>query len=240
MINVFMLALLACVNVSSAQEATTIQNLKTEVVEVNSSMTAVEKQVREAAVKVSAGQGHGSGGVVRYKDIQLVVTAAHVADAYLGSTYLIQTKYEEAIAVLIYTDPLHDIALLYLPTELKHTKGMKWNPQSTLTEVGTSITYSGYPSWHNIMTYRGHVAGYETHPLAGTQIMLNTYGWFGCSGSVIYNAKGQIVGVLWGVDVEQGQVQENMIWVAPIQNLNIKLALKPLCSGMAKKPKGCQ
>jgi S1-C subfamily serine protease len=240
MIKIIILALITGLTPAYAAKITTAQNLKTEVIEVNSSMSSVEKRVRQAAVKVVSGHGHGSGGVIQYKDIQLVITAAHVANKGLGSPFLVQTAYEEAVGVLVYRDPLHDIALLYLPTQLKHTKGIKWNPHDILTEVGTNITYSGYPSWHSLMTYRGRVAGYETDPLAGTQIMLDTYGWFGCSGSPIYSSKGQIIGVLWGVDVQQGQIQENMIWVAPIQNLNMKLALKPLCSGIPGTIKACQ
>ena len=49
-----------------------------------------------------------------------------------------------------------------------------------------------------------------------------------------------MIGILWGVDLQRGAVQENMIWVAPIQNLDIKLALKTLCDGMGNKPKACR
>ena len=49
-----------------------------------------------------------------------------------------------------------------------------------------------------------------------------------------------MIGVLWGVDIQRGSVQENIIWVAPIQNLDINLALKPLCDGFGEKPKACR
>ena len=48
----------------------------------------------------------------------------------------------------------------------------------------------------------------------GKQIIVNNYGWFGCSGSVVYTLSCDIVGILYGVDVEYYpdiQVQENMI-----------------------------
>jgi len=213
---------------------------KTEPIEVSSSMTAVEKKVRESSVKVMSGSGHGSGGVIRYKDMQLVLTAQHVANGALGQTYLTRTLHEDKFAILIYSDPLHDIALLWVPVEYEHTKGIKWNPTENISEVGTQITYSGYPSWHNLMTFRGYVAGFETHPHAGIQMILDTYGWFGCSGSLIYNSDGEMIGILWGVDIQRGSVQENLIWVAPIQNLDMKLALKTLCDGIGDKPKACR
>ena len=231
-----------CLLLIAATPATTIttQDFKTEPIEVSSSMTSVEKKVRESAVKVMSHTGHGSGGLVKYKDMQLVLTAQHVADSNLGSTYLIRTLSEQRLGVLVYSDPLHDIAVIYLPKNFEHQKGIKWDPAEKLTEVGTEITYSGYPSWHNLMTYRGYVAGYETDPNAGVQILLNTYGWFGCSGSLVYDQDGRAVGILWGVDMQRGLPQENMIWVAPIQNLDMRLALKTVCDSMPEKPRACK
>ena len=136
-------------------------------------MSSVEKKVREASVKVSTGGGHGSGGLIRYKDLQLVLTAQHVADGMLGSTYIIRTLHENKRAILIYSDPLNDMAVLWLPVKFEHSKGIKWNPSESISEVGTRITYSGFPSWHNLMTFRGYVAGYETHPHAGVQMILD-------------------------------------------------------------------
>lgn len=223
-----------------AAPATTTGEYKTEPIQVSSSMTVIEKKVRDSAVKVLSHTGHGSGGLIRYKDMQLVLTAQHVADEGLGSTYLIKTLQEDKLGVLIYSDPLHDIAVIYLPEKFKHTKGIKWNPTQNLTEVGTSITYSGFPSWHNLMTYRGYVAGYETHPEAGVQMLLDSYGWFGCSGSLVYNKDGEMIGILWGIDIQRGLPQENMIWIAPIQNLNIELAIKTLCDQIGEKPRACR
>ncbi len=225
-----------------ATPATTVttEQFKTEPIEVSSSMTSVERKARQSAVKVMSRTGHGSGGLIRYKDMQLVLTAQHVADEGLGSTYLIKTLHEDKLGVLIYSDPLHDIAVIYLPTKFEHAKGIRWNPAENLTEVGTEITYSGYPSWHNLMTFRGYVAGFETHPEAGVQMILNTYGWFGCSGSLVYNQEGEMIGILWGIDMQIGLPQENMIWVAPIQNLDMELALKTLCDGMGEKPRACR
>ena len=96
------------------------------------------------------------------------------------------------------------------------------------------------------MSFTGRVAGFETvpGPRTGKHIILQTYGWFGCSGSVIYNLKGQQVGVLYGVDVEYYpdiQVQENMIWVVPMSEVKIDKALGAFCRGyQGKTPKACK
>ena len=49
-----------------------------------------------------------------------------------------------------------------------------------------------------------------------------------------------MIGILWGVDIQRGSVQENMIWVAPIQNLDIDLSIKALCDTMGIKPRACR
>ena len=210
------------------------------ITQIHSPYSGVEKVVRNAAVKVSTGTGHGSGGLIKYKDMVLVLTAQHVADGRLGASYLVATESEQRIAILVHTDPLNDIAILYLAQEFKYAKPMKWKTKSNIAMVNTDITYSGFPSWHSLLSFRGSVAGYELIPGKGQQIILQTYGYFGSSGSVIYDSDYNIVGILWGVDIQRDGVHENIVWVSPIQNLNIKLALKPLCNGFGSKPKACR
>ena len=212
-------------------------------IRVSDALTANEQRIRESTVRVITPQGHGTGGLIRYRDMHLVLTAHHVADGRLGERYLISTETEQEWGILIYKDPLNDMSLLYMANHFRYSEPMRWRPRTELVEAGQTINYAGYPSWHSIMSFRGHVAGFETHPDAGRQIILQTYGWFGCSGAVIYDQSGRIIGVLWAVDVEQRptlQVQENMIWVSPIQNLDIDLALTALCAGMPDKPRACR
>jgi hypothetical protein len=214
---------------------------------VSVNMKSVEKRIRQAAVKVTLpfSSGHGSGSYIKYKDVHLVITAQHVADGPIGTNYLASHKGESHIAVLIYSDPKEDIALLYVANPFDTIEPMKFKPQEKTASVGTEIYYSGYPSRHKLMSFRGRVAGYEDGPGIGKHIILQTYGWFGCSGSVIYDYKGHIVGVLYGVDVEYYpdiQVQENMIWVAPINKMKIDKALDLLCRVWRGRepPKACQ
>jgi len=207
---------------------------------------AVEKKVRDAAVKVSVpfSGGHGSGSYIKYKDLNLVVTAQHVVDSSLGTKYLVSHKGESHIAILIYSDSINDIALLYVQNAFDSIEPMKYNPVEEVADIGTEIYYSGYPASHKLMSFRGMVAGYEHGPGIGKRIILSTYGWFGCSGSIIYDVHGRQIGVLYGVDVEyypNVQVQENMIWVVPMNKMNINRAIKPLCRGyQGKLPKACK
>ena len=210
------------------------------ITQIHSSYSGVEKAVRNAAVKVVTPNGHGSGGLIKYKDMVLVLTAQHVADGRLGSSYLVTTDSEDRTAVLIHADPLNDIAILYLVEEFRYAKPMKWKTKEVIAQVNDTITYSGFPSWHSLLSFRGSVAGYELVPGKGQQIILQTYGYFGSSGSVVYNTDYSIIGILWAIDNQRDGVHENIVWVSPIQNLNIKLALRPICNGLGNKPRACR
>jgi S1-C subfamily serine protease len=209
---------------------------------VSKSLSTIERKVRAAAVKVVTSGGHGSGTVIEYKDLTLVLTAKHVADGVLGSNYLVANEDEQRNAVLVYQSKEHDIAVLLVQKEFRYLKPMPWKPTKSY-DVGTDIVYSGHPSWHKLMSFEGRIVGYEQDPVAGTQLIVNTYGWFGCSGSGIYNTDGELVGILYGVDVQYAygaQIQENMIWVAPIKNINIDTALDAFCRGSVKEYRACK
>ena len=210
----------------------------------NFSMSNVEKNVRQASVKVSRFDGgHGSGSIIDYKGMHLVLTAQHVASDDIGTLYYVENNTESLLGVLIYADEMNDFALLYLPTKFIEGKPMKYSPLDTVLEVGKQVLYSAYPSEHQLLSFRGRVAGYESLKGRGTQIILHTYGWFGCSGSVIYDPKGNIVGVLWGIDMEhypETQAIEDIIWVSPIKNFNIQESLSVICDVIEENSKACR
>ena len=220
------------------------ENYKPElpVEKVNKSLSVVEKKVRGAAVKVMTSRGHGSGTAVQYKDLVLILTARHVADGPLGSEYLISQESEQRTGTLIYQSANHDIAVLMVSKPFYRLKPMSWKPTENY-DIGADIIYSGHPSWHKLMSFEGRIVGYEEVSGIGTQLIVNTYGWFGCSGAGVYNTDGELVGILYGIDVQYtygAQIQENMIWVAPIKNIDIKETLKPFCRGTVQNYKACR
>ena len=230
--------LLSLLSNSQAATSDTNKAVALPVEHVDAAMNMVQRKVREAAVKVSSGGGHGSGSYIVYKGMHMVFTAQHVTDGPIGSKYQVYKDKEMRIATLVWSDAGTDMAVLHLSERFVTIDPMKWDPQRRIAEVGTEITYSGFPSSHKLMTFSGRVAGYADGRQPGKQIILSTYGWFGCSGSVVYNLRGEIIGILYGVDVEYRpsmQVQENMIWVAPIQQLRIDVIVKRICS---RAPKG--
>jgi hypothetical protein len=236
------LALLLGLSISTTAIADTGRDFQT--ISIEDGLDRNERRVREAAVKIADMSGHGSGSIIQYYDMQLILTAQHVASGRIGTEYFVINGATMERAILVYSDPVHDIAVLYLRKDNQlEGRGLRYSPTAEMSAIGTEITYSGHPSWHSLMTYRGHIAGMEHLDGRGPQLMLDTYGWFGCSGSVIYNTSGEIIGILWGVDVETRpdlQVQENMIWVSPIQNLDISLAISELCIALEDEPRACR
>ena len=235
--------LLAFTFSSSSHAATYKPGMPIEV--INKGMSNIEKNVRKAAVKVMTdGGGHGSGSVIQYKDLQLVFTAQHVTELDIGTIYTIQKGQKNLPAMLIHKSPTQDMAVLVLMQSFDKEvlEPMPWKVAKD-HKIGTNIVYSGFPSWHSLMSFEGRIAGTEVLPARGTQLIVNTYGWFGCSGSVIYNTSGHIIGILYGVDVEYYpgiQVQENMIWVAPIKYLPIEKSLKEFCEKDDHNYKACR
>ena len=62
-------------------------------IEISSQMSETEAKVRNAAVRVVTTRGgHGSGSLIQYKDLQLVLTAQHIADEVIGTRYRIIHK----------------------------------------------------------------------------------------------------------------------------------------------------
>jgi len=202
-------------------------------VEISSNMSSLETKVRGAAVRViTAGGGHGSGSLVQYHDMQLILTAQHVADEPVGTAYRIIRGHAMGEAYLIYSNNEQDIAVLWVRVPFPNG-AIRWNPSREIAPVGTEITYSGYPSFHSLMSFRGRVAGFETRRNGNVNIMLHTFGYFGCSGSSIYNSDGEIVGILWGIDNgRDGSSIPSMVWVSPIQNLNLRNALMSVCTSV--------
>ena len=82
-----LLALILGLSVSTAAIAQPNGDFQT--ISIENGLDRNERKVREAAVMVTDGYGHGSGGIVQYYDMQLVLTAQHVASRPIGASILL-------------------------------------------------------------------------------------------------------------------------------------------------------
>ena len=200
-----------------------------------SGLSKKEKKSRNAAVKILSGGGHGSGALLKFQNESIVITAQHVvASEEIGRRYLIVSPQGEIIyGKLVYADKLSDIAFLLMESNFKTVKPVIYDPNykmKKLPAVGVKTIYSGFPSALSLLSIRGSVAGYEFADDGRRAIIVHTFGWFGCSGSAVFDEKGNILGVLFGVSVSRYQVLDNIIWVSPIGNVDNYILMKNMCT----------
>jgi len=186
-------------------------------------LSRAEKRARTAAVKVKSlvMEGHGSGTYMIMHGRRVVVTAAHVV--HDETTMLIEGRSDEAvIGRVVFRDEDADLAFLVVP-EIKSRTAVRCKPQMAYDErlIGADLTYTGFPSHHDLLTIRGYVASLEHN-----YIVTNMFGWFGSSGSGVFDQWGRFVGVVSGIDVGRflmPQPLEVIVWVAPVSQIDTEM-----------------
>lgn len=185
-------------------------------------LTLTEQRARTSAVKIRSltQGGHGSGTYMIAYGRRIVATAAHVVRS--ETVMAIDGRDgESVVGQVIFVDHDVDIAFLVVP-EMKTRTAVRYNPRKLYDErlIGTPITYTGFPSHHDLLTIRGYVAALEYN-----MIVTNMFGWFGSSGSGVYDQKGRLVGVVSGIDVGNIGFRlplESIVWVAPMSKIDLK------------------
>ena len=153
-------------------------------------------------------------------DRRVVVTAAHVVRN--ESVMAIDGRDgETVVGQVVFRDDVVDIAFIVVP-EMETRTAIRYRPQRRYDErlVGTTLTYTGFPSHHDLLTIRGYIAAIEKE-----HIVTNMFGWFGSSGSGVLDQHGRYVGCVSGIDV--GTIGfglriplESIVWVAPASKLD--------------------
>ena len=119
-----------------------------------SSNKSIEERVRDAAVRVITANGtSGSGTLISYKGLTMVLTANHVAGGSLGEIFYVINDDFQTPALLVYSEPKYDISILYLVETPNNIKPMKYSPRKQEIKIGEEIFYSGYPSVHELMSF---------------------------------------------------------------------------------------
>ena len=206
-------------------ETVEVQNAFGDILEVFDApnLTITEQRARSAAVKVRSlvQGGHGSGTYMIAHGRRVVVTAAHVVRT--ASVMAIDGRDgETVVGKVVFVDQDSDLAFLVVP-EIKTRTAIPYHPQKSYDDrlLGAHITYTGFPSHHDLLTIRGYVASLE-HEM----VVTNMFGWFGSSGSGAFDRRGRLVGVVSGIDVGNIGVMgfriplESIVWLAPISQID--------------------
>jgi len=208
-----------------------------------SPQSIIERRVRNAAVKVTSRSrsGHGSGSYFSYRGFHLIITAYHVVDEIDPNKIVIVGRDNESVeAKLIYSNQQYDIAVLQPNAILNSRTAIPLNILQEEPEVNSTLIYTGFPSGHDLLTFQGNIAGFETVNSRDRKAMLvHTYGWFGSSGSCLFNKWGRLVGILWGVDVEVfavPQAQEDIIYASAASQIDLDAVLEAACKSRRDRP----
>ena len=182
-----------------------------------------ERRARSAVVKVSPllSPGHGTGTYFEMFGKKVVITAKHVSKGH-EKMLVVAPSGEAVVGKLIYEDVLLDYSVLLVPNmETRESilySPIQFDPKDL---IGSRLSYVGYPAQHKMFMSRGYISGYEEGYL-----LVNMYGWFGSSGSILFNDLGEVVGIVTGIGSEQGQIMENIVWATPIYEINNKALRK--------------
>ena len=185
-------------------------------------LSITEQRARSAAVKVRSllEGGHGSGTYMIAHGRRVVVTAAHVVRN--ESVMAIDGRDgETVVGQVVFVDQDVDIAFVVVP-EIETRTAIRYRPQRRYDErlVGTTLTYTGFPSHHDLLTIRGYVAAVEK-----AHLVTNMFGWFGSSGSGVFDQHGRYMGCVSGIDIGSMGFGlriplESIVWVAPVSMLD--------------------
>ena len=187
-----------------------------------SNLTLVEHRARSAAVKVRSltKGGHGSGTYMVAYGRRIVVTAAHVVRS--ESVMAIDGRDgETVVGQVVLVDHQVDLAYLVVP-EMETRTAVRYRPVMRYNDrlVGLNITYTGFPSHHDLLTIRGYVAAMERN-----MIVSNMFAWFGSSGSGVFDSRGHYIGCVSGIDMGMFGLGfriplEEIVWIAPTSRID--------------------
>jgi hypothetical protein len=126
------------------------------------------------------------------------------------------------VGQVVFKDTDVDIAFLVVP-EMETRTAIRFRAEKRYDErlMGTSLTYTGFPSHHDLLTIRGYIAALEHHML-----VTNMFGWFGSSGSGVFDQRGRLIGIVSGIDVGNIGFRillESIVWVAPISTIDLEM-----------------
>ena len=174
--------------------------------------------------------GHGSGNYFKLGKHRFVLTAAHVA----MSEYDLKIIDGDRMvgATLVFADVDRDIAILVPKEDLNDVKAHRWKVNRDSDAVGSVVNYTGYPSGLGQVLIRGMVSAHNEDGF-----VMQSFALPGSSGSVVFDSRGRVLGVVSAVMLHQSQfspfpnLQENIVYVSGADFMNNKFIKEVLKCG---------
>ena len=179
------------------------------------------KYAYESSVVIRAFQddiaiGIGSGNYFKLGEHRFIITAAHVVDG--DHTLMVVERSLDMTGVRVaYIDRASDIAILVPEKKLKYTKAVPFRIDKK-QHMGEKVYHCGHPSGEGWHLSEGTLTG-----LRPDFLMLNSFAWPGSSGSVVFDERGRVLGVLSHILVDGPfglpAMVEHIVMAGNIKNL---------------------
>lgn len=182
---------------------------------VETKLTPQEQKIRSSSVIVVSPGGYGSGSYVKWRGYHLVFTAHHVVRDWGGDVPVLERNSAPLPAKVVYEDERNDIAVLLLPGPMATRDPLRLKRGSG-GQVGTRVIYTANPNFNDLVSLEGRIVAQAP----GGRLYMHGFGWFGASGSGIFDHRGRLVGILTALDLGSfGEVQmplEDLVVVSPV------------------------
>ena len=163
--------------------------------------------------------GSGSGNYFIFNGKYFILTAAHIIQG--AEIVVVNERFgiEKIVCNPIYVDEVNDLAILVPNHKMKTVKPARYTVGDTM-QRGDEVFFTGYPSELEEISSVGTVAGqYYGY------YVIQSMAWMGSSGSVVFNKKGKVVGVVSAIKVGWTslgipQLIDTMVLVTPMRVLN--------------------
>lgn len=139
--------------------------------------------------------GMGSGNYFRLGKHRFIITAAHVVDN-ADQIMITEKGMTSTEGEVIYLDTNADIAILKPKEKLRYTKALPFR-RDINNQMGEKIYHTGHPAREGWHMSEGILSG--TH---NDVLMLNSFAWPGSSGSVVFDEKGRVLGVVSAIRMD--------------------------------------
>lgn len=141
-------------------------------------------------------QSHGSGNLLHVGNHLFVLTASHVIED--SKDIVLREKNGNMIAAdVVYQNRYSDVAILIPYGEFTETKSTSYIVNRSHDLLAKRLYYFGYPENLDGILVTGFVSqtNYE-------KILMQSYAWFGASGSVVFDNVGRVVGIVHAIAMQ--------------------------------------
>ena len=163
-----------------------------------------------------------TGTYVFYDNKFYILTAAHVVNDCESLIFVAGADEMAPCHEIIYLNNDSDIALVELDGPLSGKTPVKLDDTINRSKdypIGEEVYYTGYPNDSGLMTIKGQIAGYTYD-----KFLFQSYAWNGASGSGIFNADGELIGVLSAIQVGYDgmgvELIESVVYGVPIAEID--------------------